>query len=159
MSASRACGGFLRVLTRKVKSGDSFAVNLQSRHYARNFRRDPVAILSADDEKHHYIKTNVKFRDRITDFDRDDPVLQNLPQTKDFDRAKSIPRIQRPAVNMTGDGQTSRSKRTTIDINDQKIKQKSKIKKMTSNNPAEREEGQYNGITYTVLRDVDKKLG
>ncbi|XP_060068487.1 rRNA methyltransferase 3, mitochondrial-like [Ylistrum balloti] len=93
----RTCGRELTLLSR-TKTSHSLVVNKQCRTYARGFRRTPIRVLTADEEKREFIEKKVTFRDRIDDFDKHDPVLSNLTQSKDFNRLASIPRINKAAV-------------------------------------------------------------
>ncbi|XP_021346303.1 rRNA methyltransferase 3, mitochondrial-like [Mizuhopecten yessoensis] len=93
------CGRELTLLSR-TKTLYASVINKQFRGYARRYNRTPVHVLTADEEKREFIDKKVAFRDRIRDFDRRDPVLSNLTQSKDLDRLKSLPKIRKPALDM-----------------------------------------------------------
>ncbi|XP_033748196.1 rRNA methyltransferase 3, mitochondrial-like [Pecten maximus] len=184
---TRTCGLELKLLSRTKISYVSI-INKQYREYARGYRRTPVRVLTADEEKQKFIDNKVAFRDRIQDVDRRDPVLNNLTQSNDLDQLKSLPRIHKAAVDnamsydLKGNSRPGRYTKNAdwkhnpmrnIKDNvksggDTKKTQKKQITQsqqpygkgsLNERRPVEEIIRNFSGVKYTVLGSKDKKVG
>ncbi|XP_069134873.1 rRNA methyltransferase 3, mitochondrial-like [Argopecten irradians] len=180
----KTCGRELTLISR-TKTSHLSVVNQLCRKYARGFRRTPVRVLTADEEKRELLDNKMIFRDRIQDFDRQDPVLNNLSQQKDFDRLDSLPRIRKSSVDNDSLYDLERNSRygspkknsdwqnNLMSNIHQKKDRKTQQKKQTKlsqqsygkNSLNERRQDErvikntYSGVNYTVLGSKDKKVG